>query len=169
MMVAKDSDPVTTDNQSRTSPVTTIPVGHHNLAPVYAFSSMFYTKLCEKRPRGENGERRTQHSNVKRWTKNVDLFSKDFIFIPINIGAHWSLICVVRPGALITDYESPEVTYYSDMDSALVTVMSDDAVYDYRENARAFATCECNYRNRVLTRECLQSRLYPLHGFSQST
>ena len=25
-----------------------------------------------------------RHSQVKRWTKHVDLFSKDFIIIPIN-------------------------------------------------------------------------------------
>lgn len=28
---------------------------------------------------------RQRHENVKNWTRNVDLFSKDFIFIPINL------------------------------------------------------------------------------------
>lgn len=36
---------------------------------------------------------------TKRWTKNVDLFSKDFLFIPIHDQLHWSLIIVCHPGS----------------------------------------------------------------------
>jgi sentrin-specific protease 7 len=78
--------------------------GGHNASPVYAFSSMFYTKLTEI----ETSDKTVLHDKVKRWTKNVDIFSKEFIFIPINIGAHWSLVCVVRPGALIATDEQAD-------------------------------------------------------------
>ena len=36
---------------------------------------------------------------TKRWTKNVDLFSKDFLFIPIHDQLHWSLVIVCHPGS----------------------------------------------------------------------
>mmetsp|Transcript_12245 Transcript_12245/g.18544 ORF Transcript_12245/g.18544 Transcript_12245/m.18544 type:complete len:912 (+) Transcript_12245:210-2945(+) len=71
----------------------------HNTAPVYAFSCMFYTKLTEL----PKYTKESAYGMVKRWTKNVDIFSKDFVFFPINIGAHWSLVCVVRPGNLYED------------------------------------------------------------------
>jgi Ulp1 family protease len=63
----------------------------HNTSPIYAFSSMFYTKLTE-------GRSADAYELVKKWTKNVDIFSKEFILIPINYASHWSLVCVVRPG-----------------------------------------------------------------------
>lgn len=92
---AKQRDPSPQPNEAATT------VGGHNASPIYAFSSMFYTKLTEI----AGADSALIHSMVKRWTKNVDIFSKDFIFIPINIGAHWSLVCVVRPGALINAEE----------------------------------------------------------------
>jgi hypothetical protein len=45
---------------------------------------------------------------VKRWTKNVDIFEKDFLIIPINEANHWSLVIIVRPGLLM---KSPAVIY----------------------------------------------------------
>lgn len=40
-----------------------------------------------------------QHYNrVKNWTKNVNIFEKDFIIIPINENQHWYLAIVCFPG-----------------------------------------------------------------------
>jgi hypothetical protein len=36
---------------------------------------------------------------VRKWTKGVDLFAKDFLFVPIHDNLHWSLIIVCHPGA----------------------------------------------------------------------
>ena len=84
------------ETSGKTSPPpSTIAAAGHKSSPVYAFSSMFYSKLTEVADKGQ------AYSLVRRWTKNVDIFSKDFLFVPINIGAHWSLTCVVRPGALL--------------------------------------------------------------------
>jgi Ulp1 family protease len=80
----------------------------HNTSSLYAFNSMFYQKLTETK-------RSESYDLVKKWTKNVDLFSKEFIFVPINLGSHWSLLCIVRPGL-----ERPEVTV------ALRSVLFDD-------------------------------------------
>ena len=40
--------------------------------------------------------------SVQSWTakKNIDIFKKKLIFIPINKDLHWSLCAVVNPGAI---------------------------------------------------------------------
>lgn len=38
-----------------------------------------------------------RHARVKNWTKNVNLFDKDFIIIPINEHCHWFLAIVCFP------------------------------------------------------------------------
>ncbi|CAN4119552.1 unnamed protein product [Withania somnifera] len=35
---------------------------------------------------------------VRKWTRKVDLFDKDFVFIPVNYNYHWSLIVICHPG-----------------------------------------------------------------------
>lgn len=39
-----------------------------------------------------------RHARVKNWTKNVNLFEKDFIIIPINEHCHWFLAIICFPG-----------------------------------------------------------------------
>ena len=55
----------------------------------YIFSSFFYKRLMQR----EYGANVTnpeltaiekRHNRVRKWTRNVDLFEKDFIVIPIN-------------------------------------------------------------------------------------
>ena len=58
---------------------------------IYVYNSLFYTKLTESCNEKEGFEL------VKRWTKNVDIFERDFLVIPINLLNHWSLVVVVRP------------------------------------------------------------------------
>ena len=43
------------------------------------------------------------YESVRRWTKNVDIFAKDFIFVPINEHLHWSLMVIYRPGAYLSE------------------------------------------------------------------
>jgi len=69
---------------------------HEVLSPVdrsrtYMLSTFFYKCLTttKKKRQGasedENLSRaEKRHARVKRWTKKVDIFSKDFIFVPIN-------------------------------------------------------------------------------------
>lgn len=60
-------------------------------SPIQVFTSHFYTTLSEEGP-----------TAVESWTakKNIDIFSKNFVFIPINKHLHWSLCVVVNPGAI---------------------------------------------------------------------
>ena len=62
---------------------------------IHAFSCLFYTKLCEEK------EEESAHAVVARWTKNVNLFEKDFVLVPVNMSYHWSLTVIVRPGLLL--------------------------------------------------------------------
>lgn len=52
---------------------------------VYSFSTFFFPKL-----RGR-GSGLAGHSEVKRWTKAVDLFSYDLVLVPLHLGVHWAL------------------------------------------------------------------------------
>ncbi|ORX79617.1 cysteine proteinase [Basidiobolus meristosporus CBS 931.73] len=45
---------------------------------VHVFNTYFYPLLLE------NG-----YSKVQRWTRKVDLFSKDLVIIPVHLGVHW--------------------------------------------------------------------------------
>ena len=51
-------------------------------------TTFFFEKLLN-----EKGNRQYQYKNVRRWTKHIDIFSCDKVFIPININnAHWTLL-----------------------------------------------------------------------------
>ena len=71
-----------------------------NYSRIHVFSSLFYTKLTEDSRENEGYEL------VKRWTKNVDIFEKEFLVIPINFANHWSLVVIVRPSICMEEYDS---------------------------------------------------------------
>jgi hypothetical protein len=56
------------------------------------FTSHFYSRLAAEGP-----------DSVAGWTrrKNINIFNKKLIFVPINKAMHWSLCVVVNPGALM--------------------------------------------------------------------
>jgi sentrin-specific protease 1 len=60
---------------------------HHKLG-IHCFSSFFFIKLLVEK----NG----YHFNkVKRWTKKIDIFALNKIFIPVNItNTHWGLVLI---------------------------------------------------------------------------
>ena len=72
----------------------------------HMFSTFFYHSLADKginevlcKSSDSLGEKR--HKNVKRWTKNIDIFKKDFVIIPINVkDRHWYLAIICYPGLL---------------------------------------------------------------------
>ncbi|XP_076820832.1 uncharacterized protein LOC143466105 isoform X1 [Clavelina lepadiformis] len=71
----------------------------------HVFSCFFYERLSQPETTKLKSAPNTpsmpqrRHMRVKKWTRNVDLFSKDFIFIPINDAAHWYLAVICFPGA----------------------------------------------------------------------
>ncbi|XP_057200647.1 sentrin-specific protease 6 isoform X2 [Triplophysa rosa] len=64
------------------------------------FSSFFFKHLTQedhKRPPGLSIQE-LRHNRVKTWTRHVNIFEKDFIFVPINQRAHWYLAVICFPG-----------------------------------------------------------------------
>jgi hypothetical protein len=55
----------------------------------YCYSSFFYKKLLS-----------TDRDKALLWTRNVPIFDMDYLFLPININLHWSLVVIVSPGLL---------------------------------------------------------------------
>lgn len=43
-----------------------------------------------------------RYNRVKRWFRNVDLFSKDFLIIPINQNAHWYIVLIHKHNNVTT-------------------------------------------------------------------
>ncbi|PWY79660.1 cysteine proteinase [Aspergillus heteromorphus CBS 117.55] len=58
---------------------------------VYFYNSFFYHNLTN-RPRGT---RAINYEGVQKWTRTVDIFSHDYVVVPINENAHWyvAIIC----------------------------------------------------------------------------
>ncbi|KAG5846758.1 hypothetical protein ANANG_G00118360 [Anguilla anguilla] len=69
----------------------------------HMFSSFFYKRLNQRERRSVPDAanlpiQKRKHNRVKTWTRHVDLFQKDFIFVPINESAHWYLAVICFPG-----------------------------------------------------------------------
>ncbi|TNN54693.1 Sentrin-specific protease 7 [Liparis tanakae] len=76
----------------------------------HVFSSFFYKQLTRRDNASEggasdsraapqeSGQRQRRHHRVKTWTRHVDIFKKDFLFVPVNQEAHWYLVVICFPG-----------------------------------------------------------------------
>uniref|UniRef100_A0A8D8Y097 Sentrin-specific protease 7 n=2 Tax=Cacopsylla melanoneura TaxID=428564 RepID=A0A8D8Y097_9HEMI len=73
----------------------------------HIFSTFFYKRLTQKPTRKVAGSiegdpnvsaAKKRHSRVQSWTKNINVFEKDFIVVPINSNAHWFLAIICFPG-----------------------------------------------------------------------
>lgn len=63
---------------------------------VYAFNTFFYPKL-----------RSSGYSAIKRWTRKVDIFSHDFLLVPVHLGNHWCLAFI--------DFATKTISYFDSM------------------------------------------------------
>lgn len=78
---------------------------------IHFFSSFFYSRLVQKPVRGSltaqqesihTKPAKRRHARVAKWTRNIDIFSKRFLFVPINESQHWYLALICHP-ALVED------------------------------------------------------------------
>ncbi|XP_053458815.1 sentrin-specific protease 6 isoform X3 [Nycticebus coucang] len=76
---------------------------------IHIFSSFFYKRLNQRERRNHETTnlsiQQKRHGRVKTWTRHVDIFEKDFIFVPLNEAAHWFLAVVCFPGLEKAKYE----------------------------------------------------------------
>ncbi|KAL9581847.1 MAG: hypothetical protein Q9212_003653 [Teloschistes hypoglaucus] len=74
---------------------------------VYMFNTFFYNSLTTT----ETGSRGLNYDAVKRWTRNVDLFTYDFVVVPVNESVHWyiAIICNLPEMRRILDDQADEL------------------------------------------------------------
>ncbi|KAH9314553.1 hypothetical protein KI387_023180, partial [Taxus chinensis] len=82
------------------------------------FNSFFFRKLADldKAPDIEVVNRQA-FQRVRKWTRRVNLFEKDYIFIPVNYSLHWSLVVICNPGAVLEDGDHSKTPCILHMDS----------------------------------------------------
>ncbi|KAK4742639.1 hypothetical protein SAY87_000640 [Trapa incisa] len=74
------------------------------------FNSFFFRKLADmdKDPSSAS-DGRAAFLRVRKWTRRINLFEKDYIFIPVNFNLHWSLIVICHPGE-VANFSEEDVT-----------------------------------------------------------
>jgi sentrin-specific protease 7 len=66
----------------------------------YIFSQFFYKRLTTMTKDSKDIKltaSQKRHARVANWTKNVNIFEKDFVIIPINEQSHWFLAIICFP------------------------------------------------------------------------
>ncbi|NWU66169.1 SENP7 protease, partial [Pterocles burchelli] len=75
----------------------------------HIFSSFFYKCLTrtEKNSEGDFKVSAAQrrHRRVRTWTRHINIFSKDYIFVPVNEESHWYVAVICFPWLEETVYE----------------------------------------------------------------
>ena len=81
------------------------------MSSTHNFNTNLYTCLSQKS---------LSDNDLLKWTKNINLFQKRIIFIPIQQGIHWSLCVVINPGKIKNNANSnpeDEISYILLLDS----------------------------------------------------
>lgn len=71
---------------------------------VYFFNTFFFATLTS----AHKGRKRFNYEGVQKWTRSVDLFTYDYIIVPINEQAHWYLAIICNLPALDRDLAMPD-------------------------------------------------------------
>ncbi|KAL4362506.1 hypothetical protein GQ457_04G003530 [Hibiscus cannabinus] len=74
-------------------------IQHEEQHKFHFFNSFFFRKLADvDKDLSSACQARAAFERVRKWTRKVDIFEKDYIFIPVNYSLHWSLIVICHPG-----------------------------------------------------------------------
>ncbi|KAI7744490.1 hypothetical protein M8C21_010394 [Ambrosia artemisiifolia] len=77
---------------------------------LHFFNSFFFRKLADPDKDPIDASRGgVAYQRVKKWTRKVNLFEKDYVFIPVNYNYHWSVIVMCHLGEVAT-YEDEDVS-----------------------------------------------------------
>ncbi|KAF6737222.1 Sentrin-specific protease 7 [Oryzias melastigma] len=117
----------------------------------HIFSSFFFKQLSRRHTAGEEEEdcapsvpdRRRRHQRVKTWTRHLDIFTKDFLFVPVNQASHWFLVVICFPGL-----EEPRQDQHQ-------TPLSPGKVVGLRSAPPPECTLEGCNRRTVMKRPCI--------------
>jgi sentrin-specific protease 7 len=122
----------------------------------HIFSQFFYKRLATKT--NDNNPNLSpdlnRHNRVASWTKNVNLFEKDFIIVPINERSHWflAIICfpnLTEPRAMDDDKPVNLIPVQKRMSDTMrkrkETINLGDEVGDVRDEAESDESDHGNY------------------------
>uniref|UniRef100_A0A4W3K847 Ubiquitin-like protease family profile domain-containing protein n=1 Tax=Callorhinchus milii TaxID=7868 RepID=A0A4W3K847_CALMI len=132
----------------------------------HIFSSFFYRRLTRKdaaisEETTNLSIQHKRHQRVKTWTRHVDIFTKDFIFVPVNEESHWYLAVICFPALEKPVYES-EVSSEAKVNKSCSTVSSNtEKINDERvsldepdtENSVAQDSSMYYFRNVIIASE----------------
>ncbi|KAI1621990.1 hypothetical protein EDD37DRAFT_502697 [Exophiala viscosa] len=68
---------------------------------IYFFNSYFFDTLT-RTPKGKKG---INYQGVSKWTKNLNLFKRDFVVVPVNENFHWYLAIICNLQYFIPEAE----------------------------------------------------------------
>ncbi|CAF3880691.1 unnamed protein product [Rotaria magnacalcarata] len=128
----------------------------------YLFNSFFYTRLTRK---GNDdifytsaAERR--YNRVKRWLRDVDIFSKDYLIVPINQTAHWYLVVI---------------QFHNNVPTEGDLISDDDESHDNRSNMKKKKITECKIQTNAnnstpgeASSLCLTSNIHPIEVLDEA-
>ena len=88
---------------------------------VYWFNTYFFDSLTKK-AKGRNG---VDFDAVRRWTRSIDLFSYDYVVVPINESFHWYVAIICNLPTLLDKVQTTK-EQLAEEDSFLSTVTDAD-------------------------------------------
>ena len=75
------------------------------LKRMHFFNTFFYETLM--RPSGNKGGRRQiNYKGVAKWTKNINLFKRDYVVVPVNESSHWYVMIICNLRSLLPENQA---------------------------------------------------------------
>jgi Ulp1 family protease len=57
---------------------------------VYFYNSYFFERLMQN----SKGKKGIDYESVQKWTRNIDIFDRDFVVVPVNESYHWYVVII---------------------------------------------------------------------------
>lgn len=73
---------------------------------MHVFNSYFYANLS--RNKAQTPARNIDYNSVKSWTKNINLFNRDFVVVPVCESNHWYVMIICNLPALRRNHDGAE-------------------------------------------------------------
>jgi len=108
------------------------------------FNSFFYKKLSEV-IRGKKKKGGGDFLKLRKWTKGMNIFEKDYLFVPIHNSLHWSLAIICFPGA-DADLQSSSECCIIHLDSLITGGHKSQGVFNC---LRSYLVAEWKYRREL--------------------
>ncbi|XP_015997179.2 sentrin-specific protease 6 isoform X2 [Rousettus aegyptiacus] len=127
---------------------------------IHIFSSFFYKRLNQRERRNVHETtnlsiQQKRHGRVKTWTRHVDIFEKDFIFVPLNEAAHWFLAVVCFPGLEKPKYE-PNPHYHENTAMQKCSTVEDSCISS--PSASEMDSCSQNSSAKPVIKKMLNKK-----------